>query len=215
VLVHQRFQAGEFDMSAYASMAFAGLIATAAISGVRAQAPDRPVTYTYYGLTFPLEIGSGRRISFRDYEKTSPGLGYSVGYQHQSGATSTVYIYDGGLRQIPDDVQARVVTQQLEQAQSDIRSTRPAGTVEDKARFAIVDSGRRPRLLCESVVIRNGILGDNPGASPIDSVVCVGVVNGKFFKVRTSMAQRPDSDAEVRSFAQAWAEHLWHYSGSR
>jgi hypothetical protein len=194
-------------MSAYvrpiASMAFACLIANAVISGVRAQAPDQQVTY--YGLTFPMEIGGGRRSDVHDYETTHPGLGYSVGYGHR-GAVSTVYIYDGGLPRIPDDLNAPVVTRQLEQARSDIRRARPAGTVEDKGHFAITDGQRRPRLICDGVVMKNGIRGDNPGAPPIDSFVCLGVVNGKFFKVRTSMPQRPDSEAEVRSFVGAWVE---------
>jgi hypothetical protein len=195
-------------MSAYvrfiATMTFVGLIANAAISGVRAQAPDQPVTY--YGLTFPMEIGGGRRGDVHDYETTHPGLGYSVGYRHR-GAQSTVYIYDGGLPPIPDDLHAPALTQQLEQSRLAIHRHQPAGTVEDKGHFTITDSQRRSRLICDGVVMKNGLRGDNPGAPPIDSFVCLGVVNGKFFKVRTSMPQRPDSEAEVRSFVRAWVDH--------
>jgi hypothetical protein len=128
-----------------------------------------------------------------------------VGYRHR-GAESTVYIYDGGLPRIRDDLDAPVVAQQLEQARLAIRRARPAGTVEDKGHFAITDSQRRPRLICDGVVMKNGIRGDNPSAPPIDSFVCLGIVNGKFFKVRTSMLQRPDSEAEVRSFVRAWVD---------
>jgi hypothetical protein len=201
-------------MSAYirliAATAFAVLIANAAISDVQAQAPGQPVTY--YGLTFPVEIGGGRQIGITDYESTRPGLGYSVGYRHR-GATSTVYIYDGGLARVPDDLNAPLVTRQLEQARSDIFRSRPAGTVADRGNFTIADSGRRPRLICNGVVIKNGIFGNTPGAPSLDSFVCLGVVNGKFFKVRTSMPQRPDSTAEVRSFVGAWVDRIWSGNG--
>jgi hypothetical protein len=62
--------------------------------------------------------------------------------------------------------------------------TATRGTVEDKERFAIADGGRPPRLICVGAVVKNGIRGDNPDAPPFDSFVCLGVVNGKFFKLR-------------------------------
>jgi hypothetical protein len=188
------------------SMAFAGLIASAAISGVRAQAPGQPDTY--YGLTFPEEIGGGQRIeAVHDYETDHPGLGYSAGYRHR-GANSTVYIYDLGLHRIPDDLQAPVVTLALADARAAIHRRTP-GTVEDTGHFTIADSQQRTRLICEGAVIKNGMRGDDPGAPPIDTFVCLGVVNGKFFKVRTSMPQRPDSKAEARRFIGAWVARLW------
>jgi tetratricopeptide (TPR) repeat protein len=190
----------------------AALTARQAPSSPPAQAPDQPVTY--YGLTFPAEIGGGRRGDVHDYETTHPGLGYSVGYRHR-GAQSTVYIYDGGLPWIPDDLHGSVVTQQLEQSRLAIRRGRPDGAVEDKGQFAITDSQRRPSLICDRVVMKNGIRGDDPGVPPIDSFVCLGVVNGKFFKVRTSMPQRPDSEAEVRSFVGAWVDRGGASDGDR
>jgi hypothetical protein len=183
------------------AIALAGLIVPAAVWGLRAQAPDEPVTY--YGVTFPAEIGGARRISVRDYEPTNPGLGFSAGYRHR-GATSTVYIYDLKLAAIPDDLDAAVVTRQFEQARSDIRRGQSADTtVEDKASFTILDGGRRPRLLCQGFVI------SKPDAGPVDSFLCLGVVNGKFFKTRTSMPQRRDSEPEAREFIEAWAGRLW------
>src|SRR2546423_730367 len=134
------------------SIAFTGLIALSAMPALRAQVPEQSVTY--YGLTFPMEIGGARRISVRDYETTNPGLGYSAGYQHR-GATSTLYIYDGKVAAIPDDPRAPMVTEQIEQARSNISEAQPARTtVEDKGTFTIADSGNRPRLVCDRFVIK-------------------------------------------------------------
>jgi hypothetical protein len=203
-------------MNAYvrlvASMAFAGLLAFGAMSGAWAQAPNEPVTY--YGLTFPVEIGGARRISVRDYETTHPGLGYSAGYQLRN-ITHTVYIYDSGVSRIPDDLRSPVVTQQLAQAHMDIVRARPAGSVEDTGHFTIVDRAQRPRLTCDAVTIKNGFNGDTPGAPPADSYVCVGIVNGKFFKVRTSMLHRPDAEEVTRSFLGSWVDSIWGAGAQR
>lgn len=93
---------------------------------------------------------------------------------------------------------------------AEIHRSRPAGTVDDEGHFAIMDGRQQPLLICDGVIIRNGVRGDNPDAPPIDSFVCLGVVNGKFFKVRTSMPRQPDSKAEVRSFVAAWVDRLWN-----
>jgi hypothetical protein len=74
------------------------------------QVPNEPVTY--FGLTFPVEIGGARRLGVRDHEAGSAGLGYSAGYRH-GAMTSTVYIYDDGLPSIPDDLKSAVVRDQL------------------------------------------------------------------------------------------------------
>ena len=39
--------------------------------------------------------------------------------------------------------------------------------------------------------------------------LCLGVVNGKYFKVRTTMAQDDKSQDEVRRFVGAWVAKLW------
>jgi hypothetical protein len=191
-----------------AATVVAGLIVNAAISGatmsgVLAQAPDQPATY--FGVTFPVEIGGGRRVNLRDDETANPGLGYSAGYQHR-GATSTVYIY-GGPQRIPDDVHDLMVTGHFNMMRRDFIRARAPGSVQDTGHFEIADSAQRPRLVCDGYIIQNG--GGTPGAPPEDSFVCLGVVNGKFFMVRTSMPRRPDAEAEVRRFVQAWVDLLW------
>lgn len=175
----------------------------AATGEVRAQRDDQRVTY--YGVEFPAEFADGQRISTRDYERTNPGLGFSAGYRHR-GATSTCYIYDAGLRSIPDDLRAAVVVQQFEQARNDIRNrVRSEGsTVSSTGTFAITDANGRQRLICEGFYVKRSGAG-----APLDTYLCLGVTNGKFFKVRTTMPQRTDSQTEVRRFIGAWAAKLW------
>jgi hypothetical protein len=80
--------------------------------------------------------------------------------------------------------------------------------VENKGSFTIADSGHQPRLVCDRLVIKK------PDAELIDSFLCMGVVNGKFLKIRTTMPQRSDSEAELQRFIGAWAERLWKVSSA-
>src|SRR5437879_5436107 len=73
----------------------------------------------FFGLTFPDRVADAQIGPTTDYEKTNPGLGYSVRYR-QPGWTTDVYIYDLGRPSIPDDVESDVVKAQLRQAQGDI-----------------------------------------------------------------------------------------------
>ncbi|MEZ5345248.1 MAG: hypothetical protein R2681_06785 [Pyrinomonadaceae bacterium] len=47
-------------------------------------------------------------------------LGYSVGYQSAEGGTVTIYFYHGGVKNIPDGADNRIVKAELEKAESDI-----------------------------------------------------------------------------------------------
>ena len=187
----------------------AAVILTAAVVIAKtcaAGAQSGNATVTYHGVEFPAAIAGGERFGTRDYEPTSPGLGFSAGYRHR-GATSTVYVYDARLPSIPDDIHAPIVAQQFEQAKSDIRvrAEREGSVVNRMSAFEIVDASGRPRLTCEGFDLRRTDM-----AVPTDTYVCVGVAKGNFFKMRTSMRQRRDSQAEVRRFADAWVARLWN-----
>ena len=192
-------------MSYFRRIACAVLAAGALIAAscdVRAQ-PDTQ-TINYHGVEFPAQFAQGQRISTRDYEPTNPGLGFSAGYRHL-GAVSTVYIYDAKVSAIPEDIRAPVVVQQFEQAKDDIRRGQPEGAIlNSKGPFTIADASGRARLICEGFNLRR-----SSADRPVDTYVCLGVANKKFFKVRTTMPQGEDSQREVRRFIGAWVARLW------
>jgi hypothetical protein len=183
--------------------ALAGSLLVAAGSAGLAQRSDGR-TVTYHGLDFLPEFAEGRRISTRDYEAATPGLGFSAGYRHRN-ATSTVYIYDLGLNAIPDDIAAALPVRNFEQSRSDILKAQPPNvTVTSSGTFTLADAAGRPRLSCEGFTFRRGA-----NEAPLDSYLCTGVVNGKFFKVRTTMLQAEDSQSEARRFIGAWIAKIW------
>jgi hypothetical protein len=174
----------------------------AAPCAVRAQSENQSVNY--YGVEFPPAFAEGQRISTRDFEPTSPGLGFSAGYRHR-GAVSTLYIYDARTSAIPDDLNAGVVTAQFEQAKNDIRRAQSdSATITSKGKFTIADANGRPRLNCEGFDLKRGST-----EARLDTFLCVGVANGKFFKVRTTMPQSAQSQSEVERFVGAWAAKIW------
>jgi hypothetical protein len=169
------------------------------------QVPNEPVTY--FGLTFPTEVGGAPRISVRAYEPDNPGLGYSGGYRHGE-ATSTVYIYDDRVPSIPDDLKSAVVRGQFEQAKADIgRVPQLNVSIEGKNAFTIQDKSKRDRLICQAyAMIRRADFRAS------DTFVCLGVFKGKFFKVRTTMPQTANAESEVRRFIGLWVDQLWSAS---
>jgi hypothetical protein len=166
------------------------------------QTPNEPVTY--FGVTFPPEIGGAPRISVRAYEPNSPGLGYSAGYRHGE-ATSTVYVYDDRVLSIPDNLKSAVVRSQFEQAKADVgRVSQVSLSIKERNAFTIHDSSKRERLVCSAYVITR-----QPDSSAFDTFVCLGVFKGKFLKVRTTMPQTANAESEVRRFIGLWVDRLW------
>jgi hypothetical protein len=153
---------------------------------------------TVFDFIFPEEVAGAQRFSFRDYESSQPGLGYSAGY-HQGNLTGTVYIYDDRKQSIPDDPQSPLVKAQLEQSRRDVVGLRRGIGVKVKEDFTIEDARGRTRLICAAFAIT-----DNDGR-PRDSFSCLGVAKNKFLKFRISGA----SQAEARRFVNAWINLLW------
>jgi hypothetical protein len=177
----------------------------AATSGVVLAETSATGPVTFFDFTFPEEIAGAQRISIRDYETATPGLGYSAGYR-QPNLTGTVYIYDAGKRSIPDDPQAPLVKAELEQSQREIFGLQQRGAyskVERKGSFTIEDARGRPRFICAAFAY---IANDG---RPVDSFACLGVANSKFLKFRISIGQHDGSQAEARRFVSAWIDLLW------
>jgi hypothetical protein len=177
-------------------------VVPAAYAQTQVQEPNEPVTY--FGLTFPTEIGGAPRINVRAYESDSPGGGYSAGYRHGE-ATSTVYIYDGRIPSIPDNLKSAVVRGHFEQAKASVgRLPQLNVSIKGKNAFSIRDKSKRERLICQAYVMTR-----QPDTSVFDTFVCLGVFKGKFLKVRTTMPRTANAESEVRRFVGLWVDRLW------
>ena len=156
---------------------------------------------TFHGLAFPNEIGGARFAGARDFEREQPGLGYGVRYS-RTGWAIDIFIYDRGLRSIPDDLRSPVLKTQLDAGRGDVI----AAYINVKATGShdIEDGNGRPRFRCLSF---NFNRSDRPGN--YDSFLCIAAWNNKFVKFRMTAPAHAGSDDEAKDFMRAWLPVLW------
>jgi hypothetical protein len=104
------------------------LALTAAAQPARVPAPERNAET---GLVFPATIGPARKVGSVDYAQSNaaPELGYAWNYETQA-ITTTFYIYNFGIAQIPSGARGSVVLTQFQQAIADIEIGAKAGRYE-------------------------------------------------------------------------------------
>jgi hypothetical protein len=94
----------------------------------RVPAPERNAET---GLAFPDTIGPARKVGSTDYGQSNgaPELGYAWNYETQA-ITTTFYIYNFGIAEIPSGARSSVVLTQFQQAIADIEIGARAGRYE-------------------------------------------------------------------------------------
>ena len=104
------------------------LALTAAAQPARVPAPERNAET---GLAFPDTIGPARKVGSTDYAQSNaaPELGYAWNYETQA-ITTTFYIYNFGIAEIPSGARGSVVLTQFQQAIADIEIGAKAGRYE-------------------------------------------------------------------------------------
>ena len=104
------------------------LALTAAAQPARAPAPELNAET---GLAFPDTIGPARKVGSVDYAQSNaaPELGNAWNYETQA-ITTTFYIYNFGIAQIPSGARGSVVLTQFQQAIADIEIGAKAGRYE-------------------------------------------------------------------------------------
>jgi hypothetical protein len=104
------------------------LALAAAAQSTREPAPERNAET---GLAFPDTIGPARKVGSIDYSQSNaaPELGYAWNYETQA-ITTTFYIYNFGIAQIPSGPRGSVVLTQFQQAIADIEIGARAGRYE-------------------------------------------------------------------------------------
>lgn len=113
-----------------AAAGMAVLLALAAVAQpARVPAPERNAET---GLAFPDMIGPARKVGSTDYSQSNgaPELGWAWNYETRA-ITTTFYIYNFGIAQIPSGARGSVVLTQFKQAIADIEVAAKAGRYEE------------------------------------------------------------------------------------
>jgi hypothetical protein len=155
---------------------------------------------TFHGLTFPEMVEDAVYYGSTDNEATAPGYGYSVAY-FRPGWQMTVYIYDLGLSDIPNDVDAGPMRQEFESAKEDVLLS---GHKEIELKREYVASLGGPRFLCASYILKSA--SDSVG---VESLLSITTFKNKFVKFRVSGVRSEMSEVEAQEFVAAWTPVLW------
>jgi len=183
----------------------AAAIAAALLFAVWANAASAQKPLIILGLKIPDRVGGLPHGKVHDYESTNKGLGYSIPFESR-GWSIDVYLYDFGLRSIPDDPQAEAVTKHLKQAKGDVFELERRGyyaEVVDKGDYNIGRKGRT-RFVCSMF----GYIHKQMNAK-VDSYLCLTSWHNKFFKIRMTTPQSDTSNAEATKFVESWIDLLW------
>jgi hypothetical protein len=167
------------------------LIAAALLSftsGVQAQE-----VVSFYGLSFPPQIGALTRAETTNFEKDTPGVGYGIRYTAEATRVD-IFVYDLGKRSISWDV---FHPDQKEEFQTSIQAIHRA---KDRGLYRSVKEGeefetpavKNPFFRCKVLIIDRG------EGRVEDSVLCLGARNDKFFKTRIAFTS-PGSNIVERA----------------
>ena len=73
---------------------------------------SEPLIHKETGISFLDELAGFERTDYDEYELSE--LGVSYGYKSKDGDVATIYIYNAGITNIPNDVKNPIITQQRE-----------------------------------------------------------------------------------------------------
>lgn len=156
----------------------------------------------------PQEVAGFRRYGeLTDFEQrpNGAGLGASVHYQPLPNTTPsnvTVYVYTAGLSGLPDGPDSPAVATQMQRMGLEVNGVaRQLGnTLMGEAGGPVIQgSNGRPALRCALYMIRRAADGGQ-----VDSYGCIGVVGGRFLKIRmtSSNPSAPLTPATVTAFGR-------------
>jgi len=136
----------------------------------------------------PAELGAWRRGTVTEFESRpgGTGLGAAVEYRPSTGGAgvATVYLYDHGRTDLRDGIEAPVLEAELRGAVAEVEAIGPLRryqVTERPAPFDVAAEGRRPGLRCQPLVLTF------QGGTLADSYACLGVVGGRFLKLRMTL----------------------------
>ena len=87
-----------------------------------------PVTLKDLAVDFP-DVEGWNRDEIQKYP--SEELGFSINYESEEGGRVTIYVYNGGKKNIPDDLSDKILKNELNNARGEIRKVADMGYYQD------------------------------------------------------------------------------------
>jgi len=137
----------------------------------------------YRGIVLPAKIAGFQRGSVTDNEATSPGLGLTISYA-APGIKATVFVYDRGIREMPEGADNAVVHAQARQSFQDIGSAYSDVKVLEALAPGAASCAHFLRAKVSFIDARNG------EPELMHSFLYFGSRKGNFVKVRLTYAAK-------------------------
>ncbi len=165
-------------------------------------APTAP-PYPTLAAALPMQAAGFTRAGLTDFESRpgGQGLGAAAEYRPSEGGSgvATLYQYTRGIAALPEGTTSHLVEQEIQAALTEIRSVGPlrryglANLAE--APFIPAPDGQ-PALRCMGM-----LLVYEGGSRAADSFICVGVLHGRFLKLRLTLPTDRQGDGQPRLLA--------------
>jgi hypothetical protein len=151
-------------------------------------------------IEFP-DIEGWEKSEIRKYPTAE--LGYSIAYQSSAGGMVTIYVYNGGQKNISSDISDKTLKNEIERAKNDIIQIGKAGVYEDVKEVksgTITLGGTSGKVKALHSLFNFSVKGQD-----VDSEIYLFGYQNNFIKIR---ATRPKSDGktENKEFANLLAE---------
>jgi len=144
------------------------------------------------GISLPEVMGGLSRESICNYELTKAGLGISVNYQADSRMNATVYIYDSGISNIPDDLDSKIVKDQFNQVIQEIFMAYEKGVYE--AVVKLTEGKMYLANSAESLEVLSALLMISTRKKRRFSHIYLSVFNNHFLKIRYSYDESVEAE---------------------
>jgi hypothetical protein len=185
-----------------AAWLFAAALASAAL-GVPMRAAQAATPVAHLAAVLPMQAAGFTRGGLTDFE-TRPGgqgLGAAAEYRPTEGGSgvATLYQYTRGIAALPEGTTSHLVEQEIQSALTEIRSVAPQrryGLTNLAEAPPIPGPNGTPALRCMGM-----LLVYEGGSRAADSFVCVGVLRGRFLKLRLTLPTERQGETQPRLLA--------------
>lgn len=149
------------------------------------------------GLTFPATLGSMQQKEVTDFEKQNPSSGLGVGILYRDPNPkiyADIYVYNLGLKDIPNGSISKIVQEQWKQAEQDIYTIQKQGKLQEVKKLnettsSLTSSNAGPTALrTDFSYIQNG-------EEKLSHLLLTGYKNN-FIKIRFTYPSRLKGEGE-------------------
>ena len=183
------------------------------VTGAWAGPADQEWIEKQTGLAFPAKLAGLTRSRVQTYGQQA--LGVSVGYSGEQLLKTDVYVYNKGIKEIPDGVDSKVVKDEIQQCVAEIKKMEQMGYYSSVAELASSirvfgeDNGQK-KALCRSFVYQEERRTGVPSPVKRKSYLLLTGYKNHFFKIRFTFLIEHEATGEqsLESFLSEIAKLL-------